>query len=60
MNGDSERCLHIKTKLRLYPSWYGADLYTFFGLNLTMQNRYNIPFCSIPDDVLFENYSGAR
>jgi hypothetical protein len=60
MNGDSERCLQIKTKLRLYPSWYGADLYTIFGLNLTMQNRYNMPFCSIPDDVLFENYSGAR
>ena len=60
MNGDSERCLQIRTKLELYPSWYGADLYTIFGLNLTMQNRYKLPFCSIPDDVLFENYSGVR
>ena len=60
MNGDSERCRQIRTKLELYPSWYGADLYTIFGLNLTMQNRYNLPFCSLADDVLFENYRGVR
>jgi hypothetical protein len=58
--GDADRCNQIKTKLDLYPSWYGADIYTIEGLNSTMNKVHGIPYCSTSIEELFENYRGIK
>jgi hypothetical protein len=58
--GDADRCNEIKALLDLYPSWYGADIYTIEGLYSTMNKVHGIPFCSTSIEKLFENYRGIK
>jgi len=55
--GDARRCSYIKQKLSSYPEWHDGHL--VWGLNLAMQEKTGIPFCSIDGETLFLNYAGG-
>lgn len=54
--GDAERCNLVSLKLNSYPEWRGHDGLLVLGLNRNMESKYGIPFCSLSEEKLFENY----
>jgi hypothetical protein len=54
--GDDIRCELVKFKLATLPEWEGHDRFLVNGLNKKFLSDTSLPFCSVDESVLFENY----
>jgi hypothetical protein len=57
--GDERRCSYLAQRINDYPNWRGHDGALVWGLNLAMQEKAGVPFCTKSTEELFLNYTGS-
>jgi hypothetical protein len=55
-SGDVQRCQLVIDKLVSKPSWLGSDQTMLIGLNQRSIWAHGLPFCSIDQNILFDEY----
>ena len=57
--GAEYRCALVERKLRDFAEWEGHDRFLVAGLEGVMLHKYDIPFCNLEVEFLFQNYRGS-